>query len=96
MYTNSKKDSMRTLLMGLLLMLSIPVFAQQTVRLNFLYGSKPANGYKSVESKYFGGLKGGHVNIEVNGRVLDFLPGIPAEDFRSIQQYHGIPVTPNG
>jgi hypothetical protein len=51
------------------------VFAQQTIQLHFLYGSKPAKGYKAVESKHFGGLKGGHVNIEVNGRVLDFLPG---------------------
>lgn len=49
--------------------------AQTFIKLNFLYGSKPAKGYRSVEAKHFGGLKGGHVNIEVNGRVLDFLPG---------------------
>ncbi|MCX6317394.1 MAG: hypothetical protein NTW29_08905 [Bacteroidetes bacterium] len=61
-----------------ILLLYIPVNAvqaQQTIRLHFLYGSKPAKEYKEVESKHFGGLKGGHVNIEVNGRVLDFLPG---------------------
>ena len=46
-----------------------------TIKLNFLYGSKPAKGFKKTESKLFGGLKGGHVNIEAGGRVLDFLPG---------------------
>lgn len=47
----------------------------QTIKINFLYGSKPAKGYKQTESKLFGGLKGGHVNIEAGGRVLDFMPG---------------------
>jgi len=45
------------------------------IKLNFLYGSKPAKGFKSTESIYFGGLKGGHVSIEAGGRVLDFMPG---------------------
>ena len=45
-----------------------------TIRLNFLYGSVPAKGYKCSEPKLFGGLKGGHVNIEAGGRVLDFRP----------------------
>lgn len=45
------------------------------VKINFLYGSKPAKGFKQTETKRFGGLKGGHVNIESAGRVLDFLPG---------------------
>jgi hypothetical protein len=48
---------------------------QYQLKINFLYGSKPAKGYKQSESKYFGGLKGGHVNIEAGNRVLDFLPG---------------------
>ncbi|HEX5654757.1 MAG TPA: hypothetical protein VFX58_16890 [Chitinophagaceae bacterium] len=46
-----------------------------TIRLHFLYGSIPAKGYEKTEPKFFGGLKGGHVSIEANGRVLDFLPG---------------------
>jgi len=45
------------------------------IKINFLYGSKPAKGCKQTESKCFGGLKGGHVNIEAGGRVLDFRPG---------------------
>lgn len=54
----------------------ISAFAQtDTIRLNFLYGSKPAKDHEQSESKVFGGLKGGHVNIEANGKVLDFMPG---------------------
>ncbi len=46
-----------------------------TIRINFLYGSRPAKGYHQQEEKLFGGIKGGHVNIEAGGRVLDFRPG---------------------
>lgn len=45
------------------------------IKINFLYGSRPAKGYKDSESKLFGGIKGGHVNIEAGDRVLDFLCG---------------------
>jgi len=45
------------------------------IKVNFLYGSKPAKGHKATESKHFGGMKGGHVNIEAGDRVLDFMPG---------------------
>jgi hypothetical protein len=45
------------------------------IKINFLYGSKPAKGHHHDESKLFGGIKGGHVNIEAGGRVLDFKPG---------------------
>lgn len=45
------------------------------VKINFLYGSRPAKGFNQQESKLFGGIKGGHVNIEAGGRVLDFTPG---------------------
>ncbi len=46
-----------------------------TIKLHFLYGSVPARGFKKSEPKLFGGIKGGHVNIEAKGRVLDFMPG---------------------
>jgi hypothetical protein len=45
------------------------------IKINFLYGSRPAKGYKKIESKLFGGIKGGHVNIQAGERVLDFKPG---------------------
>src|SRR5687768_18488685 len=54
---------------------SLLSFGQDTIKLNFLYGSRPEKHFKNSESKVFGGIKGGHVNIEANGRVLDFMPG---------------------
>lgn len=45
-----------------------------TIRVNFLYGSVPARGFRTTEKPAFGGLKGGHVNIQSSGRVLDFRP----------------------
>ena len=62
-----------------------------TIQLHFLYGSVPAKGYKESEKKLFGGIKGGHVNIEANGKVLDFfarqLPDPPGKQktYRWIQ-----------
>lgn len=46
----------------------------RVVKVHFLYGSKPARGFKSVEGKRFGGLPGGHVNIEIGDQFLDFAP----------------------
>ena len=45
------------------------------LRLIFFMARDPAKGYHQEESKRFGGIKGGHVNIEAGGRVLDFRPG---------------------
>jgi hypothetical protein len=70
---------MRILLLSLLIIFCTCCYASDSsfhyIKINFLYGSKPAKGYKDTEAKLFGGLKGGHVNIEAGGRVLDFLPG---------------------
>lgn len=52
-----------------------PVSAQQTIKVHFLYGSKPAKGYEKLEKRWFGGLKGGHVGIEIGAdSILSFLP----------------------
>lgn len=41
----------------------------------FLYGSKPARGFKQQEPKWFGGMLGGHVGIEgAQDSVLSFVP----------------------
>lgn len=53
-----------------------PLHAQSdTLFVHFLYGSKPAKDYKNSEKKLFGGIKGGHVDIELAGRTLDFFKG---------------------
>jgi hypothetical protein len=49
--------------------------AQQNITVHFLYGSKPAKGYKHEEKKWFGGKKGGHVTIEAGDSIIGFQPG---------------------
>jgi hypothetical protein len=45
------------------------------IKIHFLYGSRPFKLYKSIESKWFGGMLGGHVGIEIGkDSVLSFLP----------------------
>lgn len=44
------------------------------IKIHFLYGSKPAKGYKNTEPKYFGGLHGGHISIEVDSIDYGFEP----------------------
>jgi hypothetical protein len=49
--------------------------AQQNITVHFLYGSKPAKGFKHEEKKWFGGKKGGHVTIEAGDSIIGFQPG---------------------
>jgi hypothetical protein len=52
-----------------------PLFSQDStyLKIHFLYGSKPFNAYKN-EPKWFGGILGGHVDIESDsGKILNFL-----------------------
>jgi hypothetical protein len=51
------------------------IIAQDTIKVHFLYGSKPLKQYKNVEKKWFGGILGGHAGIERDsGKILNFLP----------------------
>ncbi len=60
---------MKILLTLKCLLISALAFGQMDtthiIKVNFLYGSKPIRAYKATESKYFGGLHGGHVTIQV-------------------------------
>lgn len=50
---------------------SVPV--QETIRIMFIYGSKPASGYEKMERTWFGGIHGGHVAMEIGSdSVLGF------------------------
>ncbi len=45
------------------------------LKVHFLYGSKPAKHFKNTEEKWFGGIHGGHVGLELDsGGILNFLP----------------------
>jgi hypothetical protein len=39
-------------------------YSQDSIKVQFIYGSKPAKKYKHTEKKWFGGVLGGHVGIE--------------------------------
>lgn len=45
------------------------------IKVHFLYGSKPLKKYKGkTEMKYFGGIHGGHVTIEIDSVDYGFAP----------------------
>lgn len=44
------------------------------IKVHFLYGSKPLKKFKGTEMKYFGGIHGGHVTIEVDSVDYGFAP----------------------
>lgn len=39
-------------------------YSQDSIRVQFIYGSRPLKKYKAEEKKWFGGILGGHVGIE--------------------------------
>lgn len=51
-------------------------FAGDTLyfKLHFVYGSTPKRAFKSTEPKYFGGIHGGHVYMEVDHEIVSFGP----------------------
>lgn len=52
-----------------LILLAAPVTShaatQDTIRIMFIYGSRPAKKYERTEPKWFGGIYGGHVAMEI-------------------------------
>ena len=61
--------AMHTLLMAAILSLH----GGDTLRIMFIYGSRPAAKYKKTEPTWFGGIYGGHVGMEIGeDSVLSF------------------------
>lgn len=45
------------------------------IKVHFLYGSKPKMKFKDSETRWFGGVHGGHVGIEVEkNQIFNFIP----------------------
>jgi hypothetical protein len=68
---------MRLFCLALLLHFSFFSQGQEStiIKVHFLYGSKPKAQYKKEEQKWFGGVLGGHVGIEIrDGKILNFIP----------------------
>lgn len=61
----------------LVLILSLNfVFCQDSTNISvyFLYGSKPAKGYKKTEFNRLGGIHGGHVTLCLDSQAIGFFP----------------------
>lgn len=79
---------MKKILFWCLLLLSARITTAQNVQadtisradsarflaVHFLYGSKPAKGFRLVEPKLFGGIHGGHVYLQTGDTIFSFRP----------------------
>jgi hypothetical protein len=59
-----------------------------TLTVHFLYGSKPAKGSKKTENKWFGGLHGGHVTVQIDDHLYGFGPVGRNHIFAHRKNYH--------
>lgn len=47
--------------------------SQDSIKVQFIYGSRPLKQYKDEEKKWFGGISGGHVGLEADsGKFFSF------------------------
>ncbi len=80
-------------LVFILLLISLSLNAQSdslhTIKVHFIYGSKPAKGFKSQEFKYLGGIHGGHVKIETDSLIIGFIPRGKVHIFNHHKNLHG-------
>ncbi len=69
---------MKTLIILLFLFFAGEAYSQDdtsgVIKVNFLYGSKPKRKFRNTEVKYFGGLHGGHVSVQVGDTDYGFGP----------------------
>jgi len=66
---------LRVSLMLCCLLCCLVCFTQvkDSIKVLFIYGSRPASGYEGVEPRWFGGMRGGHVAIQIgDDKVLSF------------------------
>jgi len=68
---------MKSLFVFLFLFISLLSSYSQSgkqIKVHFKYGSKPKKEFKQTEKKWFGGIHGGHVSIEIDNEVIGFEP----------------------
>lgn len=61
-----------------------------SIKVHFWYGSKPAKGFKKTEGKYFGGIHGGHVTVEIGDSTYGFSPASGARIFAHTSHSNGV------
>ncbi len=65
------------------------IYAQDTLKVCFLYGSKPKKQFREEEKKWFGGKLGGHVGLGIDtNHILNFLPSGQFHVFSSKTDRH--------
>lgn len=77
---------MKVIFSCILLFFCALIYSQSTdtLKVHFLYGSRPANGFKHVERKWFGGKLGGHVGVEFYpNQIVHFVPSGKFKIFRN-------------
>jgi hypothetical protein len=76
-----------------LVFLLTPVHALDTVRVLFVYGSKPkAKG----EARWFGGIHGGHVSVQYGNKFASFVPDGKFHLIRSKKHINSTFITETG
>ncbi len=70
---------------------SVLAYASDTtfLKVHFLYGSRPLKAYQDTETKWFGGVLGGHVGIEGDSnKIINFLPSGSFHVFKKESDRH--------
>jgi hypothetical protein len=80
---------MRIFYIWLMLFLWVSAFGQtKSIKVYFLYGSKPAKGFEKIEKRRFGGINGGHVSIGVDEEIIGFGPKGKLHIFPEKNKHH--------
>ncbi|MCX6296662.1 MAG: hypothetical protein NTX97_11465 [Bacteroidetes bacterium] len=66
--------SLTALFLSICFLVQGQVDSSHIIKVHFLYGSKPERKFKDSEKKYFGGMHGGHVSIQVDSVDYGFSP----------------------
>ena len=66
-------SKMRFTIACLLITTGVTAQIKDSIKVVFIYGSRPARGYEATEPRWFGGMRGGHTAIQIgNDKVLSF------------------------
>jgi len=66
-------NKIKLIIACLLIATSVTAQATDSIKVLFIYGSRPSQGYEDKEPRWFGGMRGGHTAIQIGqDKVLSF------------------------